>query len=264
MSLLGKDQPFDPRKDAPRKAVIPTPLDAAARQVTLDRRIGVGMLSAGGSFNSYASFLFAGPGLVVHTDDPEIGAVRLRNSFPRGYRPTVRELFDHIAAQTSASWSYDETRAYWVFARPAAPLPFRVALAKDWSSEPRDGYLGCQPPIAPVGMDVYLVHTFSVPAEETVPFECRSREEAAVEFAQPFRPSVSAHDMTLVQIGRHEALFFTCPTPRPGATWRQWSIAERGHQIVVVSVIEAQNEAALLPQVEAMVASLEIGATNAQ
>lgn len=260
-SGVAKDQPFDPSKDPARKTVALTPLDAITREGLLQKRVGVGPLGLAGTFNSYASFLYVGnPSLVVHTDTAEIGKAGLRNTFPKGYRPTVRELFELIARQTQSSWSYDESRAYWVFARPAAPLPFRLELATGWKSESRGDYLFCQPPSMPVGLDVYAVHTFSAEDSERAQLTARSRENAALAFIRQLKPGVAASDMQVIQLGTHETLFYTTTTPREGVTWRQWSIAENGQQIVVVSALEDSQREKLLPQIEGMIASLVIEA----
>lgn len=257
-ALAAKDQPFDPAKHAPRKEVAPERLDAAAQQSLLQRRIGTGMLGVGGSFNSYASYLYAAPRLVVHTDEPEIGKARLHNVFPKDYRPTVAELFDAMANQMNATWAYDEARAMWVFSSGAVPLPFRVKLADGWRSEARGGYLFCQPPGAEVGMDIYFVHSFSAEDSALGELAARSRDHAALGFARTFNRDLTATDLQSVQLGSHDTRFFTAPTPRLGVTWRQWSIAEHGRQIVVVSALDDAKRDQLLPQIEAMITSLEI------
>jgi hypothetical protein len=77
-------------------------------------------------------------------------------------------------------------------------------------------------------------------------------------FATHFKKEVSAKDMTLTKVGAYEALHFKSPTPRPGTTWRQWAIAEKGQTFVIVSAMEDANEKEVLPGVEEALKTFEL------
>lgn len=243
---------LDPSKST-GKPVKPRPLTDEQQKALLDKRTGGSMV---GSFNSYASLMYALNEVILHTDEAETGKKALLSPFPKFYKPTHMELFNAIARQMATSWCYDEKRAFWVFAKPALPMPFTVTLAKGWQSEERGNYLYCKPPDAPVGMDVYVMAEFSSdPADQELP--TKMREATAMMFATKFKKDVSLNEMSLVKVGNLEALHFKTPTPRPGATWRQWVIAESGQTFVIVSVIDEKNEKVILPDVEAAVQSFK-------
>ena len=230
------------------------PLTLEQRQALLARRRSPMVM---GAFNSFASLLYAVDDIVVHTDEPELAKVRLNSPFPEFYKPTWAEMFDAIARQMGCSWSYDEKRAYWVFAKPAMPMPFKVDLAKGWESEARGNYLFCKPPGSPVGMDIYVMAGYSSsPDDPELP--AKMREGVAMIFAQNFKKDVTVKDMSIVKVGTHDALHFKVPTPRPGTTWRQWAIAEGGQTVVVVSAIDDAKESEVLPGVEAAIKTFEM------
>lgn len=242
----------DPSKSAGKPPKI-TPLTPEQQKTLLEKRTGSSMV---GSFNSYASMMYAVSEVILHTDDADTGKKGLLSPFPKFYKPTHTELFNAIARQTATSWSYDDKRAFWVFAKPALPMPFTVTLAKGWQSEERGNYLYCKPPDAPVGMDVYVMAEFSSdPEDRELPV--KMREATAMMFATRFKKDISVKEMSLVKVGSLEALHFKTPTPRPGATWRQWVIADSGQIFVIVSVIDEKNEKIILPDLEAAVQSFK-------
>ena len=253
MPVAAKEKPKS-AADEGRKVVRLTALTAPQQEALLVRRRSGGML---GTFNSFASLLYAMDDIVVHSDDRKIGEVALNSPFPDFYKPTSAELFNAIARQTASSWSYDAKRAYWVFAKPAMPMPFKITLAKGWESEERGNYLFCKPPGAPVGMDIYVMAEFSSePADPGLP--AKMREAAAIMFARGFKKEGTAADMSTVKVGAYDSLHFKTPTPRPGTTWRQWAIAEAGQVVVIVSAIDDGNEKEVLPGVEEALRSFEL------
>jgi hypothetical protein len=236
------------------KEAKPVLLTAEGQKALLAKRAPGGMA---GSFNSYASLLYAMDGAILHTDDEEIGKASLSSPFPEFYKPTRAEFFNAIARQTSSSWSYDEKRAFWVFAKPALPMPFKITLAKDWESAERGNYLFCKPPTAPIGMDIYVMAEYSsTPVDPALP--AKMREACAMMFATNFKKDVTAKDMSLAKVGTYEALHFKSPTPRPGTTWRQWAIAENGRAFVIVSAMDDANEKEVLPGVEEALQTFEV------
>jgi hypothetical protein len=251
-ALTAKEKRMTDSDPAPKVLKL-TPLTANEQETLLARRQSGQIF---GSFNSFASFLYV-VDTVVHTDDRRLAAVTLNSPFPEFYRPTCRELFNAMARQMRCSWSYDATRAYWLFAKPALPMPFKVTLAPGWESEERGDYLFCKPPQAPVGMDIYVMAEFS-DASGDAELPAKMREATAVRFARAFKKDVSANDMHLLKVGTYDALHFKTPTPRQGTTWRQWAIAEAGQVIVVVSAMDDALEAQVLPGVEAALKSFEV------
>jgi hypothetical protein len=231
-----------------------TPLTAEQQKKLLESRIHGGMM---GSFNSFASLLYAVHSVVTHTDDKEIAETSLQGVFPDFYKPTHAELFNSMARQMSASWSYDDKRAYWVFAKPVLPWPFKITLAPGWHREERGNYLFCKPPKAPVGMDVYVMGEYSSTPEDPG-LAAKMREGTAMMFAKNFKKDVTAKDMSLVKVGNCEALHFKTPAPKPGITWRQWSIAENGQVVLIVSAMDDVNEKEILPGVEEALKSFEM------
>ncbi len=250
-----KPKPKPSKPDAPAgKEMKLTPLTENQQRALLERRLSGQML---GLFNGYASLLFAVDNIVVHSDIKDIGTTELSSPFPEFYKPTVAELFDSLARQTASSWSYDAKRAYWLFAKPAMPMPFKVQLAKGWESDERGNYLFCKPPGAPVGMDIYVMAEYSG-AEDDPKLPEKMREAAALLFARNFKEDVTAKDMSIVRVGEYDSLHFKVPTPRPGTTWRQWAIAEEGQVILIVSAIDNANEKEVLPGVEAAIKTFEM------
>ena len=231
-------------------------LSAEQQSRLLSQRLPSGAIA--GTFGSYASLLFATSDVALHTDDEEIGGAELHSPFPDFYRPTLRELFDTIAVQTGSSWKYDPGRDYWVFAKPAAPKPFSVALAPKWASEERGIYTSYRPPTYPVGMDVYYYGVYSSddPRQQVALWE-KIRGVWAPSFASHLKRGVSVAEMRKVNVAGAEALYFETPAPRPGVTWRQWAFVKDGKAFVIVSSLPAEDKT-LLADVEAMVKSFQV------
>jgi hypothetical protein len=125
----------------------------------LAKRTPSGMML--GSFDGYCSLLYATQDVCIHTESEEVNRTSLHSPFPEFYKPTWAELFGAIARQTKSSWNYDPKSDYWVFNKPSQPLPFTIDLAKGWKADDRGDYISYQPKIAPVGMDVYMMGTYS-------------------------------------------------------------------------------------------------------
>src|SRR5262249_14882890 len=112
------------------------------------------------------------------------------------------------------------------------------------------------PTTQPVGMDVYMLGTYSTSNDDSL--ANKVRDALAERFARAFDPHIAASKMTHQKVAGVDALYFECPAPRPGLTWRQWAMVDHGQAIVVVSTLLDKNEATLLPQVKQMIASLKI------
>ena len=211
---------------------------------------------APGSFSSIASLLYAVSEVSIDAS-AETAKVRVQVPFAGGYAPTWRELFDALGRATQTNWSYNADKRSWIFAAPASALPYTLKLASNWTQEDQGGFLMCKPALAPVGMDIYYMGTYSFEknAEKSLR---RIRDEVAMTFASRLNKDVDSGDMKKVNIDGSEALYFETPTPRPGVTWRQWVLVKNGLALAIVSAIDAANEKAILPDIEAMVKTLHV------
>jgi hypothetical protein len=246
-------------KPEPKDGVIHRkPLSKEEQTEFLAKRTSSGTMM--GSFDGYCSLLFATRDVCIHTESDEVNRTRLNSPFPDFYKPTWAELFDSIARQTKSSWKYDPKRDFWVFNKPSRPLPFTIEPAKDWKADDRGFYVCYQPKIAPVGMDIYMMGTYSVAKkDERQALFDKVRDDIALRFAKTFKNDVTRAAMTRSKAGKHEALYFTMAAPQTGIIWRQWVVVESGKAFCIVSAIKPDQEKDILPDVEAMVKSFRIG-----
>ena len=203
---------------------------------------------------------------------------RLASPFPDFYRPTWREYFNAIARSTGSHWDFtadwkdafvlevmtaegtktmSEQRDGFLFEEPAIPLPFTVTVAKGWRSDPHGDYVSYIPPVAKVGMDVYMGGEYS--SEDPGLFD-QVREFWAMLFAPKFKADITPKEMTLVQVAGVDALFWEYHHPEADKAfrWRQWSFVKEGHAFVIVSIIDDVHEAVLWPDISSMVASFDV------
>jgi hypothetical protein len=216
-----------------------------------------------GTFNGYCSLLYATVEVAIHTESEEVNQTGLSSFFPKFYKPTWKELFDDIARQTKSTWKYDPTRNFWVFSPPAGNLPFKIELAEKWKADDRGRYMSYHPAIAPVGMDIYMVGTYSVSEEEKkkekeADLFHKVRDSLAVQFAKIFKEDIQPKDMEEVTINGLKALHFKIAAPQTGIIWRQWVIVDSGKAFAIVSAIKPEQEKEILPDVEKMLNSFEI------
>lgn len=228
--------------------------DPANREELLATRVRTGMML--GNFRSMNSIWHAIFDVPVSADSDEIAEARLRSPFPEFYQPTWREYFDAIARQTFSSWRYENPECGFVFGEPPLAPPFDLELAPEWRGELRGQYAALIPPIANVGMDVYMMGGYSDPQDELGLYR-RVREHHALAWARLIRPEVAPEDMETATVDNAEALFYSTAHPRTGVLWRQWAFVSQGECFVIMSAIEPENDAVLWPQVQAMVASFE-------
>ena len=213
-----------------------------------------------GSFDSYTSLLWAMNEVGVWSKGTDAGGVQLQCPFPKTYRPTWKELMDVLARQVDCTWRYDHDTGYWVFETNRMETPFSVTLAKGWSRRDEGQTVVLVPPIAPVGMDVYVLGHFSSEDPKKLPeiFD-NARKYSSMRFAQPFKSGVTEKDFRSEKVCGETASYFSAPTPRdPKLHWRQWAFVKNGWSFMVVSVISEENEPQLLPEVKAMIASLQV------
>jgi hypothetical protein len=231
-------------------------LTSEQQKALLSRRLPSGAIT--GTFGSFGSFLYAALDVAIHTDDKEIGDAELHSPFPDFYKPTLKELLDTIALQTGSSWAYDSQRDYWVFAKPARPKPYTIALADKWVANDRGVYVSYKPPTYPVGMDIYYYGVYSAddPEQEQALWE-KIRDSWAIGFASNFKRGISIAEMQKVSVDGVEALYFETTTTRPGVIWRQWALVKNGKAFVIVSTLPSGDKQ-LLSDVEAMVKSFRV------
>lgn len=233
-----------------------TALSSDEQKKLLSRRLSSGVIT--GNFGSFGSLIFAVTNIAIHTNDSAIGAVELHSPFPTFYKPTVRELFDTIAAQTGSSWTYDPKNDYWVFAKPAKAKPFSITLAGEWTSDDRGMYVGYKPPTYPVGMDIYYYGSYSADKkEDEAALWKQIRNSWAIGYASRAKRDVKIDDMSTVTIDGVEAVYFQSPTPRPGVVWRQWAFIKNGHAFMIVSSLPESDDK-LRSAVESMVKSFRL------
>lgn len=211
-----------------------------------------------GTFDAISSYLYAFRKVAIHTESDQVNQARITPTFPSFYQPTWKELFDLIAWQTRSAWQYDTTRGFWVFRDAKRKMPFRIRMATGWEREERSLEIVYRPAIAPVGMDVYWLGSYSSDNQDPSATFDRVREELAMSFVRGFVKDASADKMTLSKAGKLEALYYETSATDSGAVWRQWVVLDGGEAFAIVSAIKPENEKQLLPDVLAMVGSFEI------
>jgi hypothetical protein len=247
----------DPEPAAKEGAKQRKPLSKDEQRAFLAKRTASGAML--GSFNGYCSLLYATQDVCIHTESEEISKTALSSPYPDFYKPTWAELFDAIARQTKSSWSYDAKTDFWVFAKGSRPLPFTIEMAKEWKADDRGSYVSYQPKVAPVGLDVYMMGTYSAGKEDQrQALYGKVRDALALQFAKMFKKDVTTDAMTKLKVGKCEALYFTIAAPQTGIVWRQWVIVDSGQAFCVVSAIKPEQEKEIVPEVEAMVKSFKI------
>ncbi|WP_395749164.1 hypothetical protein [Prosthecobacter sp.] len=212
----------------------------------------------------------------------EIAEAELQPVFPEFYKPTLKELLDAIALQTSSAWGYRKEDQFAsskvadtkeedhvvifsftsVLAEAKPKKPYTLELAKDWKSEDRGHWVACIPPTFPVGMDVYELGTYSAAKkeDEAALFE-KVRKEVALEWANRVKKDVKAADLKEAKVGSYEALHFDAMIPsREGKEirWRHWVFMVDNACYFIVSTIYPEMEERLYPDVKQMLASFKM------
>ena len=244
----------------------------AAAEKLLGRRIGGGL---GESFRGFSNMFFVqsriklGSGVGLMTSDKEIMQKNLMPVFPEAYQPTLRELLDAIAVQTSSSWKHDTSGEYvekgienvtiFEFSPSKHEKPYTIELADGWKSRDMGCWVMCKPEKFPVGMDIYELGSYSFAKDEKAGRK-RVREAAALEWAHRVAPDATIKDMKEVKVGDVSALFFTRKVPSAldqELVWRQWVFMVEGSCYFIVSTLPEELGAKLLPDVKKMVASFK-------
>lgn len=213
-----------------------------------------------GTFTAYSSLLYSLHSVAIWDREAGIGDIRLHSASIEGYQPTWQEHLDVLARQVSCTWRYNHDTGYFVFEKGTLPLPYTLKVAKGWKGHDNGDNYVYVPPVASVGMDVYtLGHYSSDDTAGLAALEPKILQRLSMIFAPGFKPGVTEADFLPERVAGVDALYFTAPSPRdPKLTWRQWVFVKDGWAFMVVSVIHADNEATLLPDVKQMLATFEV------
>ncbi|HXT60303.1 MAG TPA: hypothetical protein VN699_16800 [Pirellulales bacterium] len=208
----------------------------------------------------------------------EIGQSQLQPAFPQTYQPTLRELLDAIALQTSSQWKYDPSSKYlksdvahggaidglamFEFTLTKRDKPFEVDLAEGWHAVDKGNWMMYVPPVFPVGMDIYELGSYSSEdkTRETALIK-RIRTDVSLEWARRIKPDIKERDLGAAKVGSFDALF--CEATISGRLnqrirWRQWVFTVGDKCYLVISTIFPEFEDKIFPGVEKMLASFRI------
>jgi hypothetical protein len=217
------------------------------------------------SFRSFvsASYAMADVWIYAEGDDQRLYDARLMYPYPRFYRPTWGEVFDHVARQMRCTWDWNPNNRQFRFAPTIAEPFFSVTLAEGWRREDRGQYVWHSPKTQPFGMDIYYLGHYT-PSTDRPDLHAEVRAHVAMGMLRQWPHPPTLEDMTPVKLAGVEALYLRCDTPRPGGLWRQWSVVLDGHAFLIVSAMPKENEAELAPQVNQMVGTFRIIAATTQ
>lgn len=208
-----------------------------------------------GSFRNLASLLYAVDLATISTSDEDVSRAAISPIVGKDQKITMAELFETIARQTGTTCKYHEASKTWNFDPPAMPLPYTLKIAKGWRQEERGLYTSYIPPIAPVGMDIYMFGRFKGLDDNQLN---SIRDKNALWFANRMSPEVAIKDMESKIVGGVEALYFKAKAPVENRQWRQWALVKNGQIFLIVSAVDDKNESKLVPDVEAMVSSFQV------
>lgn len=245
---------------------ISSPLSAQQKQLSQEQQdtfLSSRTVSAiSGTFDSLCSFLYATQKIAIHTNNEKIDTTPITPTFPTFYKPTWKEFFDLIAAQSRSKWSYNPDNGYWVFYETESMLPYRLATVPGWEEKSSPFIINYIPPkLAPVGLDVYWFGTYSVDDNEDTSIFTRVRDAIAMKFIEGNIKDACIENMTTLPVGEAEALYFKTTTDS-NVVLRQWVIIDKGQAFLLVSAIKPEHEKELLPDVLEMVNSFKVMKIN--
>jgi hypothetical protein len=256
------------------------PLTKEQQDKLLKERLEGGM---GDSFNQFSNMFLAmsriklSCGVGLMTPSKKIAKSELHAVFPEFYKPTLKELLDSIALQTSSKWQYDPTSKYFEsdveegpvegiaifeFTKDKREKPFQVTLPKGWKSADKGNWVMYTPPMFPLGMDIHEFGSYSSD-DKTKEKELLKKIpiEVSMEWAKRAKDEVDPKELKPAKVGPYDALFFETMMPlRDGPTfhWRQWVFMVDDKCYFVISTILPQLDDKIFPDVEAMVKSFQI------
>jgi len=235
------------------QAVLKDRLPKERLDAFLSQRIPGALL---GNFKSYASMLYAVYGIPIWNDDPAVEKVKLGDWYPAGHKATRREVLDLVARQVGCTWSYNADTGYFVFKRGAQAYPFRLDLAAGWTARDQWDCIAFIPPIAPAGLDVYILGRVttedSTQLDETIR---KANLHVSLKMAGNFKRGVREEDLRDVYLAGVKSLYFEHLISRPDGAqimWRQWALTKNGQSFLIVSAIDKAQERQIFPDVQAM------------
>ena len=180
----------------------------------------------------------SGAGLM--TSSPEIAQTQLHPVFPTFYKPTLRELLDVLALETSSEWKYDPTSKYFQSDAETGPVEglavfeftkikrkksFEVTLAKGWKATDKGNWLMLVPAMFPLGMDIHELGSYSSDDKaKEKDLLAKVPIEMSLEWARRRKTRSSGRISSRRKSARYDALYFeTMMVMRDGSTihWRR-------------------------------------------
>lgn len=191
----------------------------------------------------------------IYSSNAFVNKTELASVCTNSHRLCFAEFLETISRQTGTTAKYFKKANRWSFEPPAMPLPYKISMAQGWRKEERGLYTAYIPKSQPVGMDIYIKGRFINLSEEELK---AIRNEQAMFFAEKISWSAKLSEMQTVSVDGVEALYYECKAPIKDRFWRQWVFIKNGQAFTIVSTLEEENQANLLPEVKAMVASFHV------
>jgi hypothetical protein len=210
-----------------------------------------------GNFGGFASLLYAMEDVAIGSSSKAVLHKPLQSIYPdkETYKPTYSEFFDAIARQTGTSYRYEPEVNVWVFDQPQIPLPYTIKKADDWKEEDRGMYVAYIPPVAPIGLDIYMMGRYSDVTEAQLK---TIRDMTALRFSKNMNVDATAADMNVATIDGAEALYFAADAPAKDRFWRQWAFFKNGQVFVIVSAYSKENKEKVEADVDNMLKSFHV------
>lgn len=237
-----------------------------------------------GTFGPFANMFLVssriqlGIGTALVTQNRKIAVASLQSPYPETYHPTMRELLDLIALETSSKWKYEPSGkflntdkrlskpvkglAIFEFAETVREKPYKIDVAKGWTVRDKGNWVMYVPPDFPVGMDIYEAGTYSTDNKrEEKEFLEQVRIDVALMWALRANANATLDDLKPAKIGQFDALFYeTLLSGKDGRKfrWRHWVFLDGHKCYFVVSTIPPAAENDIYPDVERMLRSFEV------
>lgn len=224
------------------------------------------------------SRLQIGVGIGLVAENKKIANTELQATFPESYHPTLRELLDSIALQSSSAWNYDKTGKHFsTDQRSDTPVeglaifelkptkrekPYKVALAKGWRAVDKGHWTMYIPRQFPVGMDIYEFGTYSPSKkDDEQKFSDKIRTDVSLDWARRVEPKANEKDFEEAKVGQFDALHYEVLLKGQAGQeirWRQWVFMDGNKCYFIVSTIIPNLEDQIYPDVKQMLETFEI------
>jgi hypothetical protein len=210
-----------------------------------------------GNLGNFASLLFVMEGTAIGSSSKDVLHRPLQTVYPNReiYKPTYGEFFDMLARQTRTSYKYLPEVNVWLFDEPSMPLPYTVKKADGWKEEDHGMYVAYIPPVALMGMDIYMMGNYSDLSDAQIK---EVRDIAALRFSKKISEKVTISDMMSATVDGADAIYFESAAPEPDRLWRQWAFYKHNQVFVIVSAYSKENKDKIVPDVDAMIKSFHV------